>query len=136
MTTENLENLVTPKLEIDLFGEKWKCEFKLRNFAILNQQFKIKEDKLLKGLIAGDVKAICFAIWASTIVFAPFDATDPLKVEKTMNIEDLFNLTLVELQTVADTVVAAMQAALAKPKGGAGKKPATKKTANKKKKNS
>lgn len=129
-----LENIIAPKLEIDLFGEKWNCEFKLRNFAILKNQFKVSEDALLKGLMNKELLYIAYAIWASTIVFAPFDAADPLKVEKTMELEKVLNLSLVELQAATDQVVQAMHAYLPQPKGVAAvKKPqkAVKKTAKK-----
>lgn len=128
-----LENIIAPKLEIDLFGKKWNCEFKLRNFAILKNQFKVSEDELLKGLMNKELLYIAYAIWASTIVFAPFDAADPLKVERTMELEKVLNLSLVELQAATDQVVQAMHAYLPQPKGAAAKKPqkAVKKTAKK-----
>lgn len=131
-----LENIVTPKLEIDLFGEKWNCEFKLRNFAVLKNQFNVSEDALLKGLMNKELLYIAYAIWASTIVFAPFDAADPLKIEKTMELEKVLNLSLVELQAATDQVVQAMHAYLPQPKGVAEKKPqrAVKKAAKKTKK--
>lgn len=134
-----LENLVSPKLSIKLFGEEWNCEFKLRNFAVLRNKFNVSEDALLKGLMNKELLYIAYAIWASTIVFAPFDAADPLKVEKTMELEKVLNLSLVELQAATDQVVQAMHAYLPQVKEGekakAEKKPkvAAKKTAKKKK---
>ena len=133
-----LEKIKTPKLEIELFGEKWNCEFKLRNFAVLRERFDIKEHQLLKGLMEGQPKFIAFAIWASTLKFAtPFDPADPTKIEKEMPIQPIFELTLQELQQVSDQVVRAMEAFLPKPKGGAAKKSvktaAMKKTTKKKK---
>lgn len=107
-----LENIVAPKLEIDLFGEKWNCEFKLRNFAVLRNTFNVSEDALLKGLMNKELLFISYAIWASTVVFAPFDAAAPLKVEKTMELEKILNLSLVELQAATDQVVKAMYAYL------------------------
>jgi len=134
-----LENLVSPKLSIKLFGEKWNCEFKLRNFAVLRNKFNVSEDALLKGLMNKELLYIAYAIWASTIVFAPFDAADPLKVEKTMELEKVLELSLVELQAATDQVVQAMHAYLPQmkqeEKAKAEKKPkvAVKKTAKKKK---
>ena len=128
MTLEKIKN---PKLEIELFGEKWNCEFKLRNFAVLRERFGIKEHQLLQGLMEGQPKFIAYAIWASTLVFAPFDPADPTKVEKEMDLQPVFELTLQELQQVSDQVVKAMEAFLPKPKGGAAKK-STKKAAAKK----
>lgn len=134
-----LDKIIVPKLEIDLFGEKWNCEFKLRNFAVLKERLGITEHQLLSGLMNNDTKYIAYGIWASTIVFAPFDETDPLKVEKTMELKDIFNLTMAELQVVSAQVVKAMEAYLPKPtekeKAEAEKKPkkAVKKAAKKKK---
>ena len=107
-----LDKIITPKLEIDLFGEKWNCEFKLRNFAVLKQQFNVSEDALLKGLINKELLYISYAIWASTLVFAPFDASNPLKVEKSMELEKILQLSLAELQAACDQVVEAMHAYL------------------------
>lgn len=135
-----LEKIITPKFEIELFGEKWNCEFKLRNYAVLRERFGIKEHELLKGLMEGQPKYIAFAIWASTLVFAPFDPVDPIKTEKEMELQPLFELTLQELQQVSDQVIRAMEAALPKPteaeKAKAEKKTKTaaKKKATKKKK--
>lgn len=132
-----LDKLVVPKLEIELFGEKWNCEFKLRNFAVLRQRFGITEDQLLKGLMNKQLEFIAYAIWASTIIFAEWDETNPLKVEKTMELKNILDLTLADLQAATDQVVKAMEAYLPKPKAETVKKPktaATKKTAVKKKK--
>lgn len=136
-----LENIVTPKLEIELFGEKWNCEFKLRNFAVLKNQCKVSEDALLKGLINNDLLYIAYSIWASTIVFAPFDITDPLKIEKTMSLEKIMTLSMAELQAACDQVNQAMAAYLPKPSPSAvaraekKQKTAAKKTAHNKKEN-
>jgi len=110
-----LDNLVVPKLEIDLFGEKWNCEFKLRNFAVLRNECGITEDELLKGLMQKDLLHIAYAIWASTLVFAPFDITNPLKYEKSMSLEKILELNLAELQAACNQVVKAMEAYLPKP---------------------
>ena len=59
---------------------------------------------------------IAYGIWASTIVFAPFNAADPLQVEKTMDLEKILDLSLAELQAATDQVVKAMEAYLPKPK--------------------
>lgn len=137
-----LDKIVVPKLEMELFGEKWNCEFKLRNFAVLRNTFNISEHQLLTGLMDKKLEFIAYGIWASTIVFAPFDAADPLKVERTMDLEKILELSLAELQAATDQVVKAMEAYLPKPKpqdiakAEAEKKPveaATKKAAKKKK---
>lgn len=111
-----LEKIVVPKLEMKLFNEKWNCEFKLRNFAVLRNTFNVSEHQLLTGLMDRKLEFIAYGIWASTIVFAPFDAADPLKVEKTMDLEKILELSLAELQAATDQVVKAMEAYLPKPK--------------------
>ncbi len=136
-----LEKIKTPKIEIEMQGEKWNCEFQLRNYAVLRERFDIREHELLKGLMEGQPKYIAYAIWASTLVFAsPFDPANPLKLEKEMDLLPLFELNLPDLQALGDQVVKAMEAALPQPteaeKAKAEKKPkaaAKKKTAKKKK---
>lgn len=135
-----LDNIVTPKLEIELFGEKWNCEFKLRNFAVLKRDCKVSEDELLKGLINKELLYIAYSIWASTLVFAPFDITNPLKVEKQMSLEKILTLSMAELQAACDQVTKAMAAYLPKPSPAAiaaaekkPKKAAVKKAVKKKK---
>lgn len=136
-----LDKIIVPKLEIELFGEKWNCEFKLRNFAVLRNTFNVSEHQLLTGLMDRKLEYIAYGIWASTIVFAPFNAADPLQVEKTMDLEKILDLSLAELQAATDQVVKAMEAYLPKPKpediakANAEKKPVkAAKTAAKKKK--
>mgnify|MGYP001808544106 CR=1 FL=1 len=111
-----LDKIIVPKLEIELFGEKWNCEFKLRNFAVLRNTFNVSEHQLLTGLMDRKLEYIAYGIWASTIVFAPFNAADPLQVEKTMDLEKILDLSLAELQAATDQVVKAMEAFLPKPK--------------------
>lgn len=111
-----LDKIIVPKLEIELFGEKWNCEFKLRNFAVLRNTFNVNEHQLLTGLMDRKLEYIAYGIWASTIVFAPFDAANPLQVEKTMDLEKILDLSLAELQAATDQVVKAMEAYLPKPK--------------------
>ena len=111
-----LDKIIVPKLEIELFGEQWNCEFKLRNFAVLRNTFNVNEHQLLTGLMDRKLEYIAYGIWASTIVFAPFDAANPLQVEKTMDLEKILDLSLAELQAATDQVVKAMEAYLPKPK--------------------
>jgi len=111
----SLENLTTPTIKIELNNEEWKVEFKIRNFAALKNVCNMSENELLQGLIQGDIRKIPFAIWASTLVFAPFDPLDPLKIEKQIPLEDLFNLSMAELKEITDKVVLAMEAFLPKP---------------------
>lgn len=122
-----LENIVTPKIEIELFGKKYNCEMKLRNYAVLRERAGIKEHELLQGLIDGKQKYVAYAVWASTLKFAPFDETDPLKLEEEVPMEKLFSLSLQELSVLSDEVVKAVQAALPEPsekeKAEAEKKP-------------
>lgn len=125
-----LDNLVTPEIKLNLFGEEWKIEFKLRNFAALKQICNINENQLLQGLINGDISKIPFAIWTATLVFAPFDVADPLKIEKQMNLEDLFNLSLAELKEANDQLIKAIEAYLPKQPEGT-KKKTVKKVTNK-----
>lgn len=110
----SLDNLTTPKIEIEINKENWKVEFTLRNFAALKEKFNMNEDELLKGLIQGDIRKIPYAIWASTLVFAPFDPLEPLKIEKELSLEYLFNLSMAELKAITDDVVKAMEAFLPK----------------------
>ena len=111
-----LEKIKTPKIEIEMQGEKWNCEFQLRNYAVLRERFDIREHELLKGLMEGQPKYIAYAIWASTLVFAsPFDPANPLKLEKEMDLLPLFELNLPDLQALGDQVVKAMEAALPQP---------------------
>lgn len=110
-----LEKIVTPKIEIELFGKKYNCEMKLRNYAVLRERTGIKEHDLLTGLMEGKQQFIAYAIWASTLKFAPFDETDPLKVEEEVPMEQLFSLTLDELNRLGNEVVKAVQAALPEP---------------------
>lgn len=127
-----LEKLVTPKIEIDLFGEKWNCEFKLRNFAVLRNKLGITENQLLQGLMNGQQEYIAYGIWASTLKFAPFDEANPLKVKKSMPLKELFELELPDMERLGNQVVKAMEAYLPKPKEDS-KKKTTKKTTKKKK---
>ena len=73
-----LEKIVTPKVEITLFGKKYNCEMKIRNYAVLRERTGVREHELLKGLMDGDIKFIVYAIWASTLIFAKFDETEPI----------------------------------------------------------
>lgn len=118
-----LKSLVAPTVKIEIDGEEWKVEFKIRNFAALKDICGIGEGELLKGLIEGDVRKIPYAIWASTLVFAePFDPMDPLKIEKQIPLKDLYELSMVELKTITDKVVLALEAYLPTPQGATGKK--------------
>lgn len=110
-----LEKIVTPNIEIELFGKKHKCEMKLRNYSVLRERCNVTENELLKGLLKGNPKYIVYAIWATTLKFAEFDETDPLKLEEELPLKDLFSLTLQELNIVGNQVVAAIQAALPEP---------------------
>ena len=124
----SLENLATPKIKVNINKEEWNVEFKIRNFAALKNVCDMSENELLQGLIQGDIRKIPFAIWASTLVFAPFDPIEPLKIERQIPLEDLFNLSMAELKEITDKVVLAMEAYLPKaptpPEGsnGAAKK--------------
>ncbi len=109
-----MDNLVKPEIKIELQGEEWTVKFELRNFAALRQVCGVTENDLLKGLINGDIGKIPYGIWASTLVFAPFDPSDPLKIEKQLDLEKLFSLTLEEIQEVNDKVIRAMEAYLPK----------------------
>lgn len=110
-----LKNIVAPKIKIELFGKKYNCEMKLRNYAVLRERAGIKEHELLQGLIDGKQKYVAYAIWASTLKFAPFDETDPLKLLEEVPMEKLFTLSLQELNILGDEVVKAIQAALPEP---------------------
>lgn len=110
-----LEKIVAPKIEVELFGKKYNCEMKLRNYAVLRERAGIKEHELLQGLIDGKQKYVAYAIWASTLKFAPFDETDPLKLLEEVPMEKLFTLSLQELNILGDEVVKAVQAALPEP---------------------
>lgn len=126
-----LKDVKTPEIKIKFNEEEWRVKFELRNFAVLKERFNISENDLLQGLIKGDIGRIPYAIWTSTLVFAPFDELNPLKIEKEIPLEDLFKLDLGDLKRITDEVIKAMEAFLPKqPEGGAAKKP----TAAKKKK--
>ena len=110
-----LEKIVTPKVEITLFGKKYNCEMKIRNYAVLRERTGVREHELLKGLMDGDIKFIVYAIWASTLIFAKFDETEPIKVKKEVPMEKLFKLSLQELNVLGNQVAQAIQASLPEP---------------------
>lgn len=133
-----VDSLLNPEIKIELQGEERKVEFKLKNFAALKRIYGISEGELLNGLIQGDTGMLPYAIWCSTLKFAPFDPAEPLKIESQANLEELFELNLLELKELSDKVVQAVEAYL--PKKPQDHKPATKdsskkKTASKNKKN-
>lgn len=133
-----VDSLLNPEIKIELQGEERKVEFKLKNFAALKRIYGISEGELLNGLIQGDIGMLPYAIWCSTLKFAPFDPAEPLKIESQANLEELFELNLLELKELSDKVVQAVEAYL--PKKPQDHKPATKdgskkKTASKNKKN-
>ena len=110
-----LEKIITPKVEITLFGKKYNCEMKIRNYAVLRERTGVREHELLKGLMDGDIKFIVYAIWASTLIFAKFDETEPIKVKKEVPMEKLFKLSLQELNVLGNQVAQAIQASLPEP---------------------
>lgn len=133
-----VDSLLNPEIKIELQGEERKVEFKLKNFAALKRIYGISEGELLNGLIQGDTGMLPYAIWCSTLKFAPFDPAEPLKIESQANLEELFELNLLELKELSDKVVQAVEAYL--PKKPQDHKPSTKdgskkKTASKNKKN-
>lgn len=133
-----VNSLLNPEIKIELQGEERKVEFKLKNFAALKRIYGISEGELLNGLIQGDTGMLPYAIWCSTLKFAPFDPAEPLKIESQANLEELFELNLLELKELSDKVVQAVEAYL--PKKPQDHKPATKdgskkKTVSKNKKN-
>lgn len=133
-----VDSILNPEIKIELQGEERKVEFKLKNFAALKRIYGISEGDLLNGLIQGDTGMLPYAIWCSTLKFAPFDPAEPLKIESQANLEQLFELNLTELKELSDKVVQAVEAYLPKKpqdhkqKQTGGSK---KKTASKKKKN-
>lgn len=122
----SLENIKKPAVKITFEGEEWNVRFTLRNFAALAENYGISENEILQGLIKGDIQKIPFAIWTSTLVFAPFDPQEPLKIEKQIPLEKLFELEMGELKNITDEVIKAMEAFLPKQPpqtGGDSKKP-------------
>ena len=119
-----VDSLLNPEIKIELQGEERKVEFKLKNFAALKRIYGISEGELLNGLIQGDTGMLPYAIWCSTLKFAPFDPAEPLKIESQANLEELFELNLLELKELSDKVVQAVEAYL--PKKPQDHKPATK----------
>lgn len=139
-----IDTIIAPEIKIKIQGEERKVEFKLKNFAVLQRVHGISEGALIKGLIQGEVAMIPYAIWASTLKFAPFTPEEPLKIESQADIEQLFNLSLIELKEITDKVIQALEAYLPKRPGTSSggtpapaphdhKAPAKKKTVNKKK---
>ena len=127
-----VDSIVNPEIKIELQGEERKVEFKLKNFAALKRTYGISEGELLNGLIQGDTGLLPYAIWCSTLKFAPFTPEEPLKIESQANLAELFELSLLELKELADKVVQAFEAYL--PKKPQDHKPAAKDGAKKKNK--
>jgi len=117
-----IDSLVNPDIIIDIQGEKRKVEFKLKNFAALKRIYGISEGELLNGLIKGDIEMLPYAIWCGTIKFAPFTIEEPFKIESQVDIKQLFELNLLEIKELADSVVKAVEAFLPKPPESAKKK--------------
>lgn len=117
-----VDSLINPEIIIDLQGEKRKVEFKLKNFAALKKVYGISEGELLSGLIKGEIEMLPYAIWCGTLKFAPFTIEEPFKIEKQVDIKELFDLNLIELKELADKVVQAVEAFLPKPTETAKKK--------------
>lgn len=117
-----VDSLINPEIIIDLQGEKRKVEFKLKNFAALKKVYGISEGELLSGLIKGEIEMLPYAIWCGTLKFAPFTIEEPFKIEKQVDIKELFDLNLIELKELADKVVQAVEAFLPKPTEAAKKK--------------
>ena len=118
----SIKDIKTPDIKIKYKGEEWNVKFTLRHFAALQERFGISENDILQGLIKGEIKKLPFAIWTATLVFAPFDPLEPTKIEKELQIEELFNLDLMQLKELSDNVIQAMEAFLPKAPGGAEKK--------------
>jgi len=118
----SVNDIKTPEIKVNFNGEEWNVKFTLRHFAALQDRYGISENEVLQGLIKGDIRKIPFAIWAATLVFAPFDPAEPTKIEKEIPLEDLFNLDLGQLRNLTDNIVKAMEAFLPKAPGGAKKK--------------
>lgn len=121
----SLDSIKKPEIKIKFNGEEWGVRFTLRNFAALEETYGIKEDVVLKGLVKGDIRMIPFAIWTATLVFAPFDPAEPLKIKKQIPLEELYELEMGDIKKITDDVIKAMESFLPKqkaPEGGAKKK--------------
>lgn len=121
MSEEN--QLIAPKIEIEVFGEKREVKFELRNFIVLKNTFNISENELLQGLIKGDLQMVVYAIWTSTLKFAPYTPEDPFKVESSVNFEKLLKSNLTDLKKLTNQVMQAMQEFLPKQDENSKKKP-------------
>lgn len=115
-------DIKTPDIKLKFNDEEWSVKFTLRHFAALQDRYGISENDILQGLIKGDIRKIPFAIWTATLVFAPFDPSEPTKIEKEIPLEDLFNLDLGQLRDLTSNIVKAMEAFLPEAPGGAAKK--------------
>jgi len=104
----SLENLIQPKIELEIFGEKREINFTLRNFAAVKSVIVIKAVDLAQGLFDGDVEIIFAAIWASTLIFDEFDPKDPVKIKSQLSIEKLYSLTLPELKEINEKLIQAI----------------------------
>lgn len=107
-----LEDIISPDIYIDIFDKKLKVDFKIRNFAAIKNICGVSETSLLQGLTHGDTDKIVYAIWGSTLKFAPFDPSNPTKIKEELNLEELFNLNLNELQGINKKLIEALTASL------------------------
>ena len=110
----SLNDILTPDITINLFNKDWKVNFTLRNYAAIKRVCGINEQDLLDGIVEGDTKNIIYAVWGSTLVFAPFNPADPIAIQEQMDLEKLFNLTLMELKGINDKLIQAITGSLQK----------------------
>ncbi len=101
----SLDNLIQPKIELEIFGEKREINFTLRNFSAIKLILDISEVELINGLFEGDVDKIIAAIWGSTLIFDEFDPKDPIKIKSQLSLEKLYSLNLPQLKEINEKLV-------------------------------
>ena len=87
-----IDSLIPEESEIELFGNKRKVQFLIRNFAAAKQKFKKNEYDLINKALEGDMESWIMLIWAGTLVFDDFDPANPLKIKEEVDLEKLYTL--------------------------------------------
>lgn len=111
-----LDNLIPKQTTATILGKDYNVNFKIRNFAALKNIHNISENELLEALVKGNISIIPYAVWCSTLIFAPFTPANPTEIKEQIELEDLFNLDLTDLKGINDKLVEAMMSSLPKQK--------------------